>query len=140
MNFRLVKVMAVLLGVFFILGTGSVFAQDGQQQQGKTIFDYKSDLKLTDDQVKKIREHLGDLDKEVRVLRAKHTLIEVDLQGLMEKEGDMNEVKKKIKEAYDIQASIKIADVDTARKINAVLKPEQLKRWREIQAEASSRK
>ena len=144
MNQRLVKVMVVMIGVFVMIGFGTVFAQqaqEGQQQQAvKTIFDYKADLRLTDDQVKKIRDYLSDLDKEVRVLRAKFTLIDVDLQSLLEKEGDMNDIKKKIKEAFDIQASIKIADVEAARKINNVLKPEQIKKWREIQAEASSKR
>jgi len=139
MNRRLVKVVVALAAIFLMIGFGTAFAQQ-QAQQGKTIFDYKSDLKLTDDQVKKMRELLGDLDKEVKVYRAKLTLIDVDLQNLMEKEGDMNDLRKKIKEAYDIQASIKIADIETARKINQVLKPDQLKKWREIQQEAAAKK
>jgi hypothetical protein len=139
MNRRLVKVVVALAAIFLMIGFGAAFAQQ-EGQQGKTIFDYKSDLKLTDDQVKKMRELLGDLDKEVKVYRAKLTLIDVDLQNLMEKEGDMSDLRKKIKEAYDIQASIKIADIETARKINQVLKPDQLKKWREIQQEAGAKK
>jgi septal ring factor EnvC (AmiA/AmiB activator) len=143
MKHYFVKVVAIFFGVLLTTGfcAAIVQAQEGQQQQqaGKTIFDYKAELNLTDDQVKKIKDNLADLDKEVRVSRAKLTLIDVDLQKLMEKEGDMNEIKKKVNEAYEIQAAIKIADLEAARKINGVLKPDQLKKWREIQAKASGK-
>lgn len=143
MRHQFVKVVAILIGVLLTTGfcVAIAQAQEGQQQQqaGKTIFDYKAELNLTDDQVNKIKQDLADLDKEVRVFRARLTLIDVDLQKLMEKEGDMNEIKKKVNEAYEIQASIKIADLETARKINGVLKPEQLRKWREIQAKASGK-
>lgn len=145
MNRVLVKVMVLVIAIFLMVGFGTAFAQQAeelprQQTVVKTIFDYKADLNLTDDQVKRIREQLSALDKEVRVLRARLTIADVDLQGLLEKEGDMNEIKKKVNEAFDIQASIRIADIEAARKINGILRPEQLKKWREIQAEAASRR
>ncbi len=144
MNQSLTKVTVLVIAVFLMVGFGTAFAQQAeeprQQQAVKTIFDYKADLNLTDDQVKKIREQLSALDKEVRVLRARLTIADVDLQGLLEKDGDINEIKKKVKEAFDIQASIRIADIEAARKINGILRPEQIKKWREIQAEAASRK
>jgi len=141
MNQSFVKVTVVVIAVFLTVGFGVAFAQQAeelprQQQAVKTIFDYRAELNLTDDQVKKIRENLSALEKEVRVLRARLTIADVDLQTLLEKEGDINEIKKKVKEAFDIQASIRIADIEASRKINGVLKPEQLKKWREIQAEA----
>jgi septal ring factor EnvC (AmiA/AmiB activator) len=145
MNQSLVKATVLVIAVFLMVGFGAAFAQQAeespqQQTAVKTIFDYKAELNLTDDQVKKIREQLTALDKEVRVLRAKLIIANVDLQDLMEKEGDINEIKKKVKEAFDIQASIRIADIEASRKINGVLKTEQLKKWREIQAEAASKR
>jgi len=145
MNQSLAKVTVIVIAVFLMVGFGAAFAQQAeesprQQTAVKTIFDYKADLNLTDDQVKKIREQLSALDKEVRVLRARLTIADVDLQGLLEKDGDINEIKKKVKEAFDIQASIRIADIEAARKINGILRPEQIKKWREIQAEAASRR
>jgi septal ring factor EnvC (AmiA/AmiB activator) len=137
MNRRFVMVVVVLVGMMLMAGSAPAFAQEEQQQQTvKTIFDYKTELRLTDDQVAKIREYLNDLGKEIRIFRAKLTLVDVDLQSLIEKDADMGLIKNKIKEAYDIQASIKMADVEAARNINNVLRPEQLKKWKEIQAEA----
>jgi septal ring factor EnvC (AmiA/AmiB activator) len=140
----LVKVTVLVIAVFLMVAFGAAFAQQAeeprQQTAVKTIFDYRAELNLTDDQVRMIREHLSALEKEVRVLRARLTIADVDLQSLLEKEGDINEIKKKVKEAFEIQASIRIADIEASRKINGVLKTEQLKKWREIQAEAASRR
>ena len=130
--------MAVAVTVVFLsLWVNDALSQEARKAEAvKTIFDYRDELKLSDDQVKKIRENLSALDKEVRVLRAKLTLVEVDLENLLEKEGDMAQIKSKVKEVFDIQASIRIADIETSRKINAVMTPAQLKKWREIQAAA----
>ena len=105
----------------------------------KTIFDYKADINLTDEQETKIKDELVALEKEIRVMRAKLTIIDSEAQTLLEKEGDMAQLKNKVKEAYDIQASMRIADIESARKINSVLKPEQLKKWKEIQASSRRR-
>ena len=98
-----------------------------------TIFDYKADINMTDDQEAQIKEDLGDLEKEIRVMRAKLTIIDTEAQTLLEKDGDISQLKNKVKDAYDIQASMRIADIEAARKINAVLTPEQLKKWKGIQ-------
>lgn len=144
MNQGFVKVWVTAIVIALTLGWGTAFAQQGQEapqkQATKTIFDYKTELNLTNDQVNKIKEHIANLDKEVRVSRAKLIIIDADVQNLVQKEGDMNEIKKKVREAFDIQASIRIADFEASRKINDVLKPDQLKKWREIQAEAASKK
>jgi len=91
---------------------------------------------MTDDQAKRIREILTALERETRVLRAKFTIVDVEVQKLIEADGDLGLIKTKIREAFEIQASIKIADVEASRKINAVLKPEQLRKWHEIKAAA----
>jgi hypothetical protein len=100
----------------------------------KTIFDYKAEINMSDEQEAKIKQELSDLEKEIRVMRAKLTIIDSEAQTLLEKDGDMTQLKNKVKEAYDIQASMRIADIEASRKINAVLRPEQLKKWKEIQA------
>ncbi|MBI5599385.1 MAG: hypothetical protein HY890_06570 [Deltaproteobacteria bacterium] len=134
------KMMAGVMAVFFMAFTaGALFAEE-KAAPVKTIFDYKTDLGLTDDQVKKIKENLVSLERDVKVLRAKITIVEDEVRGLVGKDGDMAQIKSKIREGYDIQASIRIADIEATRKINAVLKPEQFKKWKEIQAAARVKK
>lgn len=105
------------------------------KRQIKTMLDYKSELNLTEDQAKRIRDYLNNLDKEFRVMKANLQLVNVDLQNLMEKDADIAEIKKKVRESYDIQASIRIVDLEAARNINKVLSKEQLARWKAIRSQ-----
>ncbi len=103
----------------------------------KTIFDYKQELNLNDRQEQDIKTILTDLNKEVRVTRAKLTLIEVELTDLIKQEGDLEQIRKKLKDASDIQVALRMADIVGTRKIHKILSPDQLKKWRELQAAAA---
>ena len=107
-----------------------------QTAPGQTIFDYKADLNLSDKQEEDIRALLADLNKEVRLGQAKLTILNSELEDLIKTEGDLEQIRKKVKEAFDLQANVKFADIAATRKINRVLSPEQLKRWRSIQEAA----
>ena len=110
-----------------------------QPAPGQTIFDYKADLNLSDKQEQDIRTLLAELNKDVRLSNAKLTILNSELEDLIKNEGDMEQIRKKVKEAFDLQANVKFADIAATRKINRVLSPEQLKRWRSIQEAARGR-
>ena len=107
---------------------------------GKTIFDYKADLSLSDKQEQDIRQILEELNRELRLGNARLTLLNADLEDLVKSDGDLEQIKKKLKEAYDMQANLRFSDISATRRINRVLSPEQLKRWRGIQAAAREQK
>ncbi len=73
----------------------------------------------------------------MRVTRAKLTLIEVELTDLIKQEGDLEQIRKKLKDASDIQVALRMADIVGTRKIHKILSPDQLKKWRELQAAAA---
>lgn len=106
----------------------------------KTIFDYASELKLSNEQVKGIRDVLLELNKNVTVSKAKLVILTNDLQDLIVKDGDIALIKTRIKEAFDIQANMSIDDIVGARRINSILTPEQIKKWHEIQAASAKKK
>ncbi|MDP2156822.1 MAG: hypothetical protein Q8K68_03830 [Nitrospirota bacterium] len=148
--FRVVSVVAVLtLGAGFSAFAaeekrGAVASKEGAQKEavqapkGKTIYDYKSELNLTDDQIAKIKELISNLEKDVKVLQARITIVNADLEPLIKKDdlADMPQIKAKLKERYDLLSQIDIANIETRKKINTTLSPAQLKKWREIQAAA----
>jgi Spy/CpxP family protein refolding chaperone len=114
-------------------------AQPGAgKRQVRTILDYKTDLNLTEPQTNKIRDYMNTLDKDFRVMKANLSLVNVDLQNLIEKDAEISEIKKKIRETYDIQASMRIADLETARNINKLLSTEQLKKWKAIRSQGKN--
>ena len=104
--------------------------------RGRTIFDYKGDLNMTDKQEQDIRTILQNLNKDARLSNARLVIIDSELEDLLNKEGDLDLIRKKLREAADIRIVMRIADIEATRRINRTLSPEQLKRWRAIQAAA----
>lgn len=104
--------------------------------RGRTIFDYKDDLRMTDKQEQDIRTILQNLNKDARLSNARLVIIDSELEDLLNKEGDLDLIRKKLRDAADIRIVMRITDLEATRKINRTLSPEQLKRWRGIQAAA----
>lgn len=121
-------------------GTGNAPAQapiDGGNPEGakNTIFDFKSELGLTDAQVDAIKQKIAGIEKKSRLAKAKITILNEEIQDLNAKNGDFETLKKKITEAYGVVAELKIDDIQANREINAILKPAQLEKWQKIQKE-----
>lgn len=133
----IMAVLACLLGASLFFGGAALAAQvvDGGTPEASktTIFDFQKDLGLADVQVDGIRQKLVDLDRLSKMINAKLTLLNLEIQDLNEKNGDLGELKKKVTEAYSLVAELKIADFTTTREINSILKPSQLEQWRKIQ-------
>jgi hypothetical protein len=141
---RLTTAIAVVLMMAFF--AGQVWSADdkkatapAESQKRTSIFEYKTDLNLSDAQIKKMKDVLDELNKDNRILQAKRTLADADLQSLLDKEADIQEIKAKLREISDLAITARIADIEAARKINAVMSASQLKKWREIQAAARNK-
>ncbi len=126
-----------------ILLTGVLVPTQGYAQtttpstdQKTTIFDYKKELKLTDEQEQKIRQLLLDLSKKLQIEQAKLTLANAEIEELLKKEAELEKIKEAVNREAAIRATITYIDLATGRQINAVLTPAQLKQWREIQEKA----
>ena len=104
----------------------------------KTIWDYKTQLGLSSTQVNDMKAALRDFQKQLITLRASLQVSELNLQDLLQKHADLDTVKTQLQKSADIQVDMRIADVETARKIEGVLTPDQLTKWRAIQKAAKS--
>jgi len=132
-------VLTVLAG-FLAIGDRAVAepapASAPATNQVKTIFDYKSELTLSDDQEQRMRQILVNLNKELQVERAKLTILSYDLEELIRKEADLDSIKRALQQEAELRASIAYADLAAGRQINSTLTNDQLTRWRAIQASA----
>ncbi len=108
--------------------------QAQQRRVVKTIFSYKKDLAMTDQQEKDIKDLLTALQKDMIEKRAKLNVIEIELRQMLADRAELKQVKAKLDESAALQAAMRYADVETSRKIEGVMTAEQLKKWREIQA------
>jgi len=86
-----------------------------------------------DKQEKEIRQALADLNRELQLKRAKLTILSIELEDLVKREGDLEQIKKNLMDQANLQASMRYDDFAASRKINKVLSADQLAKWRDIQ-------
>lgn len=113
----------------------------GMQTPGtvKMIWDYKDQLGLSDSQVSDIKDTINGFQKNVIQFRSKLQVTELDIQDLLQKKADLTAIKTKLSESAEIQVDLRMADIETARKIDSILTPDQIKKWRAIQKKEATR-
>ena len=137
-------IASILLMAALVSTPLAAHAQTGSPQastpavEKNTIFDYKAELKLTDEQEQQIRQILTELARELQLQGARRTIVTHELGELLKKEADLAQIKKQLEQESALSASMTYEDIAASRRINAVLTPEQLKKWRGIQ-EAGAR-
>jgi len=131
-----VQNMGVLFSFLLVAAlAGPVYSQTANQPI-KTTFDYKAELSLTDAQEKEIKQILIDLNRELQLEKAKLTIAGIELQDLIKKEADLDQIRKALNQEAALRVSLAYADLAATRKINQVLSSEQLRKWRAMQEAA----
>lgn len=133
--------LKVMLLVAFILAMGVVPTMAQQPspspQQVPTIFSYKTELGLTDDQVNRMQTRLKALQTSVSASREKLNALQKDYQALVSNESTpLPTIEAKLKEIAAVQVASQMEDLKASRDILAILSADQLKKWRGIQAAA----
>ena len=140
--------MKKLLAVAMVLavltaGAGSACAQEAgaevaspQRQVVRTIFSYRQELGLTEQQEKAITDTLLDLQKQLIEKRAKLGVAQIELRQMIGDRAELTVIKSKLEQVSALSVDITFTDISASRKIEGILSAEQLKRWRAIQAEA----
>ena len=136
MNF-VIAILSLVISLFFLFDLYAQAqpqpkAQAQPQIQRKTILDFKDELKLTEDQVKSIKKIIDEFETKNRPLLEKLIALDKELKELLEKEGDLGEIKKKIKEIYSLRAEMIFNEIEAGRKIDKVLNKEQKEKWKQI--------
>ena len=129
-------VLGTALIVTGFMAGGLADAQPASQTPKQTIFDYKAELNLTDEQEKEIRQILAELNREAQLAAAKLTVLKFEVEDLIQKEDELELIRKNYIEEAELRASIKYSDAAATRNINNVLSAKQLAEWRGIQAAA----
>jgi len=141
-----VMMMTLVLGIGFCgFGQDEVAAakrttSPAQQQANmKMIWDYKEQLELSDNQITGIKEAMHNFEQDILRLRSKLQTNELELQDLIQKKADLDNIKQKLNTSAAIQVDMRMDDIMTARKIDTILSPNQLNIWKEIQAKEASK-
>ena len=109
-----------------------------QQDQVKTIFSFKNEIGLTDDQELKLKALLYDeqslVDSNNNVLKTLGT----ELGKLIDDKADMPAIKSKLEEISKIQVETSCHNIEDSRKVESILSSDQVAKWRDIQKKFSS--
>jgi Spy/CpxP family protein refolding chaperone len=109
-----------------------------QPQQVKSIFSFKDELGITDDQELKLKALLYDeqtfLDSENTTLKS----LGEELSKLIDAKADMQAIKSKLEEIAKVQVDVSYRNIADARQIETVLTPEQMEKWKDIQKKYSA--
>ncbi|MBM3461039.1 MAG: hypothetical protein FJX76_02960 [Armatimonadetes bacterium] len=111
----------------------TVSAAPQQTQKAKTIWDYSKELNLTDKQTTDMKAAFADLQTSVKSKAPQLQTLAKQLNDLLKSEAPLEQIKPKLAEIYAIRLDLHMADIATARKINAIMTKDQLAKWREIQ-------
>ena len=82
--------------------------------------------------MKSIKKIIDEFETKNRPLLEKLIALDKELKELLEKEGDLGEIKKKIKEIYSLRAEMIFNEIEAGRKIDKVLNKEQKEKWKQI--------
>ncbi len=128
---KLIIVSIIVIG-FSLLCTAVSFAEN---KAGESIFEYKKELSLTDDQEKnlhdiitKLQSYLADRTKELDGLR-------VELNKMIADKTDLYKIKAKLRGMAQIQADASYEDIASSRAIEKELTATQLSQWHSTQEE-----
>lgn len=146
------------LALLLVLGIGRAPAQDRPADKGPkpadnggeaapaetartekaagTIFDYKQEIGLSDQQVADIRQAVEALVKQARLQQARLVIAADELETLNSAEADLKDIRAKLMEIATLQVDMRYNDIATSRKINGLMTPAQLAKWKKIQEQA----
>ncbi len=124
----------------FFLSVNYSFAQSSAQPippqaEFKTILDYKSELGLTDSQVKSLQELSNRTRQYVLDKRKSMITLRSELRDLAAKKADLKSIRNKLEQISAVQVDLLYIEFETARKLENILTPSQLQKWNNIRKE-----
>ena len=137
----------LITGLLLLACSGSLWAQSptpsaspakvkAPASPGKTITDFKTELKMSDAQVAQIQSTVSNLRKLTEGLQQQIMQAEQEAAKLLIKRADTTAIIDKVRTSELLRFNLRYLDVVTARQIENILTPEQVKGWGELQKRA----
>jgi hypothetical protein len=103
----------------------------------RAIWDYQTQLRLTEEQVGLMKRVVAEFEGLLADARQRLGKLNAHLVEQVQAEGPLDQIKGTLEEIAAIQIQVRMADIRTSRAINHILSPEQLRKWRAMQQQAS---
>jgi Spy/CpxP family protein refolding chaperone len=135
--------LALVLGLLGLFQGSAVAAKPRQEARParrqirlKTIWAYQKELGLTGDQVQQMKDAFTRLQEYLKACRERIVPAEQKVREMIEAGEPIDKIKPWLQSVATIQVEMRVADIKASREINAAMKPDQLKKWQEIQKKA----
>lgn len=110
-------------------------------QQPKTIFDFKQELSLSDEQLKAMKAQLAELSSSVKLAKEELLQLEKEYRALIQDEATTAaQAKVKLDQIASVTTTMRLKDLEISRKITATMSVEQRQKWKTIQAREKAKK
>lgn len=131
---RIMSIALILLSLSGAAWADGNSPKEPAKKTVKTMLDYKDELGMTDDQVKEVSDALKSFQVTINEQRSALQTEEKEFKELLAANAPLSDIKAKLRQISDTRFNLRYADVLTSRRVSDALKPEQMKKWREIQA------
>ena len=101
----------------------------------KTIFNYKTELGLSDAQIEAIKSELINLNSNYKQSKAKIAQLEAEFRALIAREASTEEAKSKLQQIAEATVAFRLSDFETSKRITATMSAEQKAKWAAIRAQ-----
>lgn len=127
--------------LLLLLLTGAARAQEPQQpqQRPRTMVDFRDELKLSKQQVTDIVTALKRFQDDGTTGRLKLMAAECETAALIQRHADLVDIKDSLKQLTDLRYDLRVLDVETSRKVESILSPDQYAKWQAIQVRERSK-
>ena len=109
-------------------------AQPGDETR-TLIYEYKAELGLTDKQEGDLKKILGDYQNYFAEKNKKLAPLQAELGEMIKRKDDIKKIRKQLEKMSVIQVDANCFDIETSRKVDSILTPEQTAKWNAIQTE-----
>jgi len=106
-----------------------------EEKADESIFKYKKELSMTDDQEKNLRNILTKLQNYLAEKTGELNVLRAELSKMIVEKADLNMIKTKLRTMARIQADASYEDIASIRAIEKELTAAQMSKWRGMQEE-----
>ncbi|MFH0753962.1 MAG: hypothetical protein V2A70_05295 [Candidatus Omnitrophota bacterium] len=129
----LIGVVSTVLAADPAVKTPAAEMSQAQKQGMKTIFDYQKEVGLTDKQVGDMQKIMNDLQTTLNDKAKDLTTMRQDLTAMINKKDEIKNIKALMQKIANLQVENSCMDIEASRKVEEIMKPDQINNWKEIQ-------
>jgi Spy/CpxP family protein refolding chaperone len=101
----------------------------------RTIYEYQEELGLANKQVDDLKKILGDFQAYFTEKKKTLAALQEELGEMIKNKEDLKKIRIQLEKIAAIQVDASYFDIETSRKVEGVLTPKQLAKWKNIQAD-----